>query len=100
MTVYAKVVYLFYMPQDYEEMKRFEAENDTSIYRRTEDTIATRYTYVTNATYPYKSKNKTQTDDGTDDCNECKYIGTDKCNDCLCGSSWERKIKPADCPWK
>lgn len=58
MTVYAKVVYVFYMPQDYEEMKRFEAENNTSIYRKTEDTIATRYIYEINATYPYKSKNE------------------------------------------
>lgn len=56
MTVYGEITYVFYMPQDYVELKQFEAENDLSIYKRTEDTIAVRYNYKTNATYPYKSK--------------------------------------------
>ena len=56
MTVFGEITYVFYMPQDYDELKLFEAENDLSIYKRTEDTIAVRYKYKVNATYPYKSK--------------------------------------------
>lgn len=60
MTVYGEVTYVFYMPQDYDELKLFEAENDLSLYKRKADTIAVRYTYKTNATYPYKSKESEQ----------------------------------------
>ena len=56
MTVFGKITYVFYMPQDYDEMKLFEAENDLSLYERKMDTIAVRYIYKTNATYPYESK--------------------------------------------
>lgn len=60
MTVFAEVTYVFYMPQDYDELKLFEAENDLSLYKRKIDTIAVRYIYETNATYPYKSKESEQ----------------------------------------
>ncbi len=56
MTVLAEITYVFYMPQDHDEMKLFEAENDLSLCKRKMDTIAVRYIYKTNATYPYKSK--------------------------------------------
>ena len=62
MTVYGEVTYVFYLPQNYDEMKQFEAENDLSIYRRTEDTIAVRYSHKVNATYPYKSNADRKTD--------------------------------------
>ena len=61
MFVHAEVVYGFNLPQDYDELKRFEAETDTSRMQKTEDTIATRYKVVVDATYPYKSK-EPQTD--------------------------------------
>lgn len=61
MFVHAEVVYGFYMPQDYDELKQFEAETDTSKMKKKEDTIATRYIVTVNATYPYKSK-EPQTD--------------------------------------
>ena len=60
MTVFAEVTYVFYMPQNYDELKLFEAENDLSLYKRKADTIAVRYIYKTNATYPYKSKESEQ----------------------------------------
>lgn len=56
MFVHAEVVYGFYMPQDYDELNRFEAETDTTKMKKSEDTIATRYTVTVDATYPYKSK--------------------------------------------
>lgn len=46
MTIHFEITYIFYLPKDYEKMKEFEAENDLSKYRKTEDTIATRYKYV------------------------------------------------------
>ena len=66
MTVYGEVTYVFYMPQDYDEMKQFEAENDLSLYKREIDTIAVRYKYKTNATYPYKSKADRKTEPQTE----------------------------------
>ena len=60
MTVLGKITYVFYMPQDHDEMMLFEAENDLSLYKRKMDTIAVRYIYKTTATYPYKSKESEQ----------------------------------------
>lgn len=60
MTVLGEITYVFYMPQDYDEMKLFEAENDLSLYKRKMDTIAVRYIYKTTATYPYESKESKQ----------------------------------------
>ena len=82
MTVFGEITYVFYMPQDYDEMKKFEAENDLSIYRRAEDTIAVRYKYKVNATYPYKSKADRKT--------EPQYemgMGTLKCDNCTAHSN-------------
>ena len=56
MTVLGEITFVFYMPQDYNEMKLFEAENDLSLYKRKMDTTAVRYIFKTSATYPYKSK--------------------------------------------
>lgn len=58
MFLYAKVTYGFRLPQEYDEMKKFEADNDMSKFRKTEDTIATRYTQTVEACYPYRSKER------------------------------------------
>lgn len=58
MYVNAEVSYVFSMPQDYEELKLFEANEDVSRMKRTEDTIAVRYRFSTNATYPYRPKER------------------------------------------
>ena len=56
MFVHAEVTYGFNLPQDYNELIQFEANEDLSKYRKTEDTIATRYTVTVNMAYSYKSK--------------------------------------------
>lgn len=58
MFVHVEVTYGFNLPQDYDELKLFEANENLSRYRKTEDTIATRYTATVNATYPYKTKER------------------------------------------
>ena len=60
MDVHAEVTYAFYLPKDYDELKLFEANEDLSRYRKTEDTIATRYTATVNAAYPYKPKERSK----------------------------------------
>ena len=79
MFVHAEVVYGFYMPQDYDELKQFEAETDTSKMKKKEDTIATRYIVTVNATYPYKSKEpQMDTHDIRTDTRECVKDTHDK----------------------
>jgi hypothetical protein len=56
MTVDAEILYIFWLPQDYEELLLFEKETDTSDMKRKEDTMAVRYKKRVVATYPYKSK--------------------------------------------
>lgn len=46
--------------QDYDEMLQFEANEDLSRYRKTEDTIAIRYTAVVDVTYPYRPKERSE----------------------------------------
>lgn len=46
MWIHTEITYGFYMPQEYDELKRFEAKTDVSKARRTEDTIAVRYTFI------------------------------------------------------
>lgn len=46
MWIHTEITYGFYMPQEYDELKRFEANNDVSKARRTEDTIAVRYKFT------------------------------------------------------
>lgn len=58
MFVHAEVTYGFNLPQDYNELMQFEANEDLSKYRKTEDTIATRYMATVNAAYPYKPKER------------------------------------------
>ena len=61
MYIQAKIIYGFRLPQEYNELKQFEAEHDISKMRKSEDTVATRYIYTINTAYPYKSKEE-QTD--------------------------------------
>ena len=56
MFIHTETTYGFHMPDEYEELKRFESDVDVSKARRTEDTIAVRYTFVTTATGEYKRK--------------------------------------------
>ena len=49
-----------YLRQDYNELMQFEANEDLSKYRKTEDTIATRYTATVNTAYPYKPKERSE----------------------------------------
>lgn len=51
MTAHIEITYIFYLPKDYDELKQFEAENDLSKYKKTEDTIATRYKCVSDISY-------------------------------------------------
>ena len=60
MFVRAEITFGFSLPQDYNELMQFEANEDLSKYRKTEDTIATRYTTVVNETYPYKPKERSE----------------------------------------
>ena len=60
MFVHAEVTYGFNLPQDYDELMQFEANEDLSRYRKTEDTIATRYTATVNTAYPYKPKERSE----------------------------------------
>ena len=55
MTVDAEILYIFWLPQDYEELLLFEKETDTSDMKRKEDTMAVRYKKRVVATYPYQS---------------------------------------------
>lgn len=56
MTVDAEILYIFWLPTDYEELLLFEKETDTSDMKREEDTMAVRYKKRVVETYPYKSK--------------------------------------------
>jgi hypothetical protein len=56
MFVHAEVTYGFNLPQDYDELKLFEANEDLPRYRKTEDTIATRYTVTADVAFPYKQR--------------------------------------------
>ena len=58
MFVHAEITYGFSLPQDYDELKLFEENEDLSRYRKTEDTIATRYTATVDVAYPYKPKER------------------------------------------
>lgn len=60
MTVHGEITYIFYLPQDYDELMQFEANEDLSRYRKTEDTVATRYTATVNTAYPYKPKERSK----------------------------------------
>jgi pantothenate synthetase len=60
MFVHAEVTYGFNLPQDYNELMQFEANEDLRKYRKTEDTIATRYTTTVNVAYPYKPKERSK----------------------------------------
>jgi len=60
MFVHAEVTYGFNLPQDYNELMQFEANEDLRKYRKTEDTIATRYTTTVDVAYPYKSKERSK----------------------------------------
>ena len=42
MTVDAEILYIFWLPTDYEELLLFEKETDTSDMKRKEDTMAVR----------------------------------------------------------
>lgn len=50
MNIHFEITYIFYLPKDYEKMKEFEAENDLSKYKKTQDTIATRYKHIFDTT--------------------------------------------------
>ena len=60
MYVQVEATYAFYLPKDYDELKLFEANEDLRKYRKTEDTIATRYTTTVNTAYPYKPKERSK----------------------------------------
>ena len=60
MTVHGEITYIFQMPQDYDELKQFEADADLSKAKRTEDTIAVTYTLVADGTYPYRPKERSK----------------------------------------
>lgn len=60
MYVHVEATYAFYLPKDYDELKLFEANEDLSRYRKTEDTIATRYTTIAGVEYPYKPKERSK----------------------------------------
>lgn len=46
MWIHTEITYGFYMPKEYDELKRFETNHDVSKAKRTEDTIAVRYKFV------------------------------------------------------
>lgn len=54
MMIHSEITYIFYMPQDYAELKSFEANNDLSKAKKIEDTIATRYKLVTDCSWSLK----------------------------------------------
>ncbi len=60
MYVHVEATYAFYLPKDYDELKLFEANEDLRKYRKTEDTIAIRYTTVVGVEYPYKPKERSE----------------------------------------
>lgn len=60
MFIHAEVTYGFNLPQDYDELMQFEANEDLTKYRKTVDTIATRYTATVNTAYPYKPKERSE----------------------------------------
>ena len=59
-TVDAEILYIFWLPTDYEELLLFEKETDTSDMKRKEDTMAVRYKKRVVATYPYKPKERSK----------------------------------------
>ena len=58
MFVHSEVTYGFNMPDEYDELKRFEADTDLTKARKTEDTIAVRYTFTADVRSKYKGKAK------------------------------------------
>ena len=58
MFVHSEVTYGFEMPDEYDELKQFEADTDLSKARKTEDTIAVRYTLTADARCKYIGKVK------------------------------------------
>lgn len=56
MWIHTEITYGFYMPDEYEELKRFEANADTSQARRSEDSIAVRYKYKYDYVGEYRPK--------------------------------------------
>ena len=45
MYIHSKVTYGFYIPEDAEELKKFEAETNLKHAKKEEDDIAVRYTF-------------------------------------------------------
>lgn len=58
MWIHTEITYGFYMPDDYEELKRFEADADISKARRVEDSIAVRYKFTNDYVGEYKPTKK------------------------------------------
>lgn len=58
MWIHTEITYGFYMPNEYDELKRFEATNDVSKAKRTEDTIAVRYRFTNDFVGEYGGKNE------------------------------------------
>ena len=56
MFVHSEVTYGFNMPDEYDELKQFEADTDLSKARKTEDTIAVRYTWTVDASGKYEGR--------------------------------------------
>lgn len=98
MTVDAEILYIFYLPMDYEELQRFERDTDTSDMKRIEDMMAVRYKKRVVATYPYKSIAE-QTEPNLSDIptttEDCSMVDED-----LGVPYIEVNGKDADCPWK
>ena len=98
MTVDAEILYIFYLPMDYEELQRFEIDTDTSDMKRIEDMMAVRYKKRVVATYPYKSIAE-QTEPNLSDIptttEDCSMVDED-----LGVPYIEVNGKDADCPWK
>ena len=58
MWIHTEITYGFYMPDDYEELKRFEADADISKATRVEDSIAVRYKFKNDYVGEYKPTKK------------------------------------------
>lgn len=56
MFVHSEITYGFEMPAEYDELKQFEADTDLSKARKTEDTIAVRYTFTVDASGKYEGR--------------------------------------------
>ena len=64
MTVTIETTYAFHPIDEYDELKRFEADVDTSVARKYEDTTAVSYVFRNSCKTEYKGKDTESTDCG------------------------------------